>query len=558
MASVGVDIGHAVRNLPKEIVRPINHFTPSMWGDFFISYALDNQEWEMLAQKVELLKEEVRKMLIFSKESKIKEKMVLVDTFERLGVSYHFGKEIEEHLEQMFNLISEFGDNNDDDLYTVSLYFRLFRQHGYKMPCSVFEKFKDQNNRFKETLEGDVEGLLNLYEASHLRMHGEDILEEALVFTSTHLKLMAPQMGSLLQEKIKKALELPLHKRLMRLEAPHYISMYEKEESKNDLLVRFSKLDYNFVQMLHKKELSDLSRWWKDLDLLSKYPYARDRVVECHFWGLAVYFEPQYSLGRIFVAKVLSLLSIVDDTYDSYGILEELEIFTKAIQRWDITEMDKLPDYMKRCYQVILDEYSSFDELLNKEGRSYAAHHTKERFKQIVRSYGTEARWFFGEQMPTFTEYLSNGLLTSTYCLMSAAALMGVKSATKETYDWHWANPKILTAACSIGRLRNDVASCERENKRENDILAIECYTKEHGASKQEALDKFLEISENAWRDMNEELLRTDVPREILERILNIARITDLSYLNNIDGYTSPEQSMKRQMFITVVDPLII
>ncbi|KAL2535800.1 Alpha-humulene/(-)-(E)-beta-caryophyllene synthase [Forsythia ovata] len=179
-------------------------------------------------------------------------------------------------------------------------------------------------------------------------------------------------------------------------------------------------------------------------------------------------------------------------------------------------------------------------------------------FKQTVRSYDMEARWFFGEQMPTFTEYLSNGLFSSSYYLMSAAALMGMKSAKKETYDWHWDNPKILKAACTMGRLRNDVASCERENKREHNILAIECYMKEQGVSKQEALEKFLEISEKAWIDMNEELLRLDVSRDILVRILNIARMTDSSYMHDIDGYTFPEQALKRQMLRTLVDPIII
>ncbi|KAL1352264.1 hypothetical protein HN51_016257 [Arachis hypogaea] len=35
----------------------------------------------------------------------------------------------------------------------------------------------------------DVEGLLSLYEASHLRIHGEDILDENLPFTLNPLLL---------------------------------------------------------------------------------------------------------------------------------------------------------------------------------------------------------------------------------------------------------------------------------------------------------------------------------------------------------------------------------
>lgn len=76
-------------------------------------------------------------------------------------------------------------------------------------------------------------------------------------------------------------------------------------------------------------------RWWKELDLVSKLPYARDRVTEIYVcWGLGVYFEPKYSLGRIILAKVCALTSVIDDTYDAYGTFEELELFTEAVQRF--------------------------------------------------------------------------------------------------------------------------------------------------------------------------------------------------------------------------------
>lgn len=31
--------------------------------------------------------------------------------------------------------------------------------------------------------------------------------------------------------------------------------------------------------------------------------------------------------------KVITLLSIIDDTYDAYGTIDELELFTKAVER---------------------------------------------------------------------------------------------------------------------------------------------------------------------------------------------------------------------------------
>lgn len=69
------------------------------------------------------------------------------------------------------------------------------------------------------------------------------------------------------------------------------------------------------------------------MDFKEKLPFARDRIVECYFWILGVYFEPKYYLARRILTKVIAMTSIIDDIYDVYGTIEELEHFTEAIQR---------------------------------------------------------------------------------------------------------------------------------------------------------------------------------------------------------------------------------
>lgn len=201
---------------------------------------------------------------------------------------------------------------------------------------------------------------MSLYEASHVRTHEEGILEEALVFSTAHLESAAPHLKSPLNKQVTHALEQSLHKSIPRVETRYFISIYEEEELKNDVLLRFAKLDYNLLQILHKQELSQVSRyndmfyvkkhinylfiiishilrlfcrWWKDLDFVTTLPYARDRAVECYFWTVGVYSEPQYSQARVMLAKTIAMISIVDDTFDAYGIVKELEVYTDAIQR---------------------------------------------------------------------------------------------------------------------------------------------------------------------------------------------------------------------------------
>jgi len=67
---------------------------------------------------------------------------------------------------------------------------------------------------------------------------------------------------------------------------------------------------------------------------LTKLPYARDRLVEAYFWVLGVFYEPQYALGRAIFTKIHQITSILDDTYDAYGLFDELALFTEAVQRF--------------------------------------------------------------------------------------------------------------------------------------------------------------------------------------------------------------------------------
>ncbi|PIN02387.1 Vetispiradiene synthase [Handroanthus impetiginosus] len=257
----------------------------------------------------------------------------------------------------------------------------------------------------------------------------------------------------------KHALEQSLQRDIPRLETRYFIDFYEDDDLKDESLLRLAKLDFNLLQMLHKKEVSEVSRWWKDI--ISQLPYVRDRVVECYFLALGVYFEPQYSQARVILAKSATMISMIDDTYDSYGTIDELEIFTHAIERWDIKEMDKLPDYMKICYKALLDLYDQYEEELRQYGRSFAIHYAKATMKEIARSYNMEAKWFFEGHMPSFADYMANGYISSGNYLLVSTSYVAMNSATKEAFDWLMKQPKIQVAIATIGRIVNDIASCE-------------------------------------------------------------------------------------------------
>ncbi|KAE8667793.1 (+)-delta-cadinene synthase isozyme XC14 [Hibiscus syriacus] len=179
--------------------RPLANFPPKDWGDIFLCPSKMNVDGETQLQHEEW--KEVRRMIKVPDVDEL-HKLRLIDTIKRLGVSYHFEIEIEEAL----NNVYEHHYQYHQTLESTSLRFRLLRESG----------FSASSGNFSKSLTSDVKCLLELYEAAHLLVHGEHILEEALVFTTTHLQL-AKAAGNLecpLSAFVSNALYQPLRKTL--------------------------------------------------------------------------------------------------------------------------------------------------------------------------------------------------------------------------------------------------------------------------------------------------------------------------------------------------------
>ncbi|PRQ31570.1 putative lyase [Rosa chinensis] len=549
------------QNATPEVNRRSANFSPSIWGDQFLSYASNKESNIETEQHLREFKAEVNTMLKAPVE-KLSQKLDLIDNILRLGVFRHFENEIHEILQQIHNNSYVNCDDleSDDELYTVALRFRLLRQQGYQVSCNVFRKFMDYDGNFKESLIEDVPGLLSLYEATHLRTHGEELLDDALTFTSTHLESATRHsLNPLVMKQVTHALYQPLWKGVTRLEARHHLSAYPDHNSHNETLLNFAKLDFNLLQQVHQKELSDIARWWKDLDFANKLPFARDRVVECYFWTLGVYFEPQYHFGRTTFCKVIAMTSIIDDIYDVYGTLEEAELFTEAIERWDISAMDILPEYMKICYQALLDVYREMEEKLAIEGNLYAIHYARESMKIQVRAYFREAKWFHQKYTPTLDEYMSLALVTSGYFMLATISFLGMGDiVTRDSFEWLFNSPKIVKASELVGRLMDDMASHKFEQKRGHVASAVECYMKEYGVTEEEAKVALTKQVDDAWKVINEELLKINtIPRPLLLRVLNLSRVIEVVYKNE-DGYTHAGGVLKGFVASMLIKPVPI
>lgn len=91
-----------------------------------------------IEEEFQQLREKVKMMLIAAvDDAPSTKKLKLIDAIQRLGVSYHFESEIDElllniHKNHQLNI-----EDNDKDLYTSALCFRLLRQQGFYISCGT-------------------------------------------------------------------------------------------------------------------------------------------------------------------------------------------------------------------------------------------------------------------------------------------------------------------------------------------------------------------------------------------------------------------------------------
>ncbi|KAK7335705.1 hypothetical protein VNO80_27692 [Phaseolus coccineus] len=289
----------------NKLYTPFNtppNFQPSPFTHKFIRSLGNKFAVETLQESARKLEEKVR-VLMNGTNMEPLNLLELIDDIERLGLSFKFEKEINKALLKIVSM-ENFEDRTRKSLHETALLFGILRRHGFDVSQDIFMSFKDEEGKFKAEISNNVKGMLSLYEASYLSLEGESVWE-ANAFSRTHLMNLMKEglMDVKMTKKVRHVLEgLPYHRSCFRLMARQYINRYDKMEPHNLLLLELAKLDFNMEQSSHQNELKELSRSHKEL------------------------------------TKVGQLITIIDDIYDIYGTLDELELFTDAIESKDITD----------------------------------------------------------------------------------------------------------------------------------------------------------------------------------------------------------------------------
>ncbi|KAI7745576.1 hypothetical protein M8C21_001849, partial [Ambrosia artemisiifolia] len=261
--------------------------------------------------------------------------------------------------------------------------------------------------------------MLNLYEASYHSLEDEHILDDARDFTTKYLKESLKNIGDQhLSSLISHALDIPLHWMVPRLETKWFIEAYKKRTGMNPTLLELAKLDFNMVQAIHQEDLKYTSSKIKYCRV--HFPIVLIMIAINRWWNKTTW--DANPLRRI-LAQVIAMTTTIDDVYDVYGTLDELEQFTEAISR--------------------------------------------KAWEGLCKAYLKEAKWYNSGYTPTLEEYLENACVSISVPLMlTHISYLTSVSSTKENMPSMERIENIIRYSGIILRLADDLGTYTDEMAR--------------------------------------------------------------------------------------------
>ncbi|XP_056687914.1 (3S,6E)-nerolidol synthase 1-like [Spinacia oleracea] len=518
------------------------------------------QEYQLIEKLVKKIKEIMGSKKSRENDDKIQE-LVMIDAIQRLGLECYFKDDIHAALENC----NETGECSEN-LHDVALRFRLLRQAGYNVQADTFSKFKDNKvGRFKQELEKDTKGLISLFEASELSIPGDQILDEAGEFTWNLLMNSSKNVEKSETSMIRNILSNPCHKTIPRLTAKKQLHNFEnllkflhdcfgtQEWIKE--IQHLARIDINMAQITLKTEITQVSLWWKQLRMAEVLTLARNQPAKWHMRSSVALPSPDQAELRTELTKSISFIYIIDDIFDLYGNLEELTLFTEAVNQWDHTNINGLPDYITICLKALYDTTHEMSQKIYIKHGWNPKVVLQNAWAELCNAFLVEARWFASEYLPTTTEYLTNGVVSSGVYVVFATlfSLLGEATSYESTYIWNNNHPKIVSLAGTLLRLWDDLGSAKDEDQDGHDGSFVACYMNEHQESSDEnAREYVLGMISDAWKHLNEECLSQNSPfsSDFKNAFLNLARMIPIMYKYD-DNHRLPslEKHMKSLLY---------
>ncbi|XP_071714187.1 (3S,6E)-nerolidol synthase 1-like [Rutidosis leptorrhynchoides] len=454
--------------------------------------------------------------------------LLMVDSLQRLGIDYHFVDEINTILKRRYAQFSNTDVFDYQNLYEVSLCFRILRQNGFHVSSEAFMKFKGQDHKFEEKLNDDIKGLMELYEASHLGMKGEIILDEAQIYSCQRLEDSIKFLDDKQAKMVQRTLNNPYYKTVPFLNFKNYIDDFD-----NTALQQLAELEFYKAQTLHQRELNTVIRWWNELGVVQELPLARNQPLFMYIAPMVSLTNPNLSSQRINMAKIASLICIIDDIFDLYGTIDELTLLTEAVSRWDMNVIDSLPNYMKTSFKALDDVINEISNEVYEQHGLNPINSLRKSWQTYIDAFLEEAKLIKSGRLLTTKEYLEIGIATSgVHTLLSPVFFLLGDGKTEEHVQIIENESDIITLVSKMFRLYDDLATTEEESLIGRGSYIKYYLNENEGCSIEDAHEHVLNLISDTWKCLNKECFSPNPFSDASIRTTNnLARM--LSYMSS-------------------------
>ncbi|XWS19557.1 hypothetical protein CRYUN_Cryun31cG0025600 [Craigia yunnanensis] len=205
-------------------------------------------------------------------------------------------------------------------------------------------------------------------------------------------------------------------------------SFHRLSSLKNEKFVKLAVAEYEFRQSIYKNEMAELKSWCLKWDL-SDMGFGREKTMYCYFASCASLSLPYDSYIRMTVAKGGILITVEDDFFDMEGSLNELNILTDAVRRWDAKGLSGHGKWFETFASRLL-----------------------------------EAKWSKSGYLPSMDEYLRTGMTSIAARTLVLPASCLLKSSLSISKISRAAEYETVTKLVMlISRLSNDIQSYQKE-----------------------------------------------------------------------------------------------
>nr|QIB02636.1 terpene synthase [Taiwania cryptomerioides] len=579
------------------VVRRIGNYHPNVWEDDFLQslsspYGAPSYR-ERVGSLIEQIKDEAFHPLLGDGEIcpsspyDLLERFSIVDALQRLGIHRYFEKEIKAVLDYTYkywneNGISRGGENFIADLNTTALGFRILRLNGYYVSQEVFKNFKDENEQFifappTEGGDNQLRSMLNLYQATEISFPGETIMKEAKSFASRYLQqTLAESQNSKDKNQLLREVEYFMkyswRSRSPRWEAWNSIQIFRQDidswmsmegvyKMSNEIcqnLLEAAILDFNILQAQHQIELKIVSKWWNETSV-KQLNFFRHRHVEYYFAYACGLYEHEFSLTRVGYAKLGVMITVIDDIFDTYGTIDELIHFKIALINWDMSIVDRLPQYMQVSLQFSHKTYMELVDEAEKIHGPRARKWMQDYWTSLILAEWQDAEWIAKDYHPTLDEYLKNAISSSTIPVVTLFPMVLIDTllpddilerVSRFEYD--------VVMGC---RLIDDCKDFQEQQDHGENASWLDCYMRDSpGTTMEQALEHASILIESHMEQLSKDFLfyGKDIPK-CCKRVYFDCMYRWVAFLwREIDGFSNSSNGTKDDIRKILMNPITL